>query len=80
MKSRRRVPGVTLRVFDDLEGTAGIDHDGDVDLLDLAACQNCFEGEAATTCAQGCDEFDLTPDNALDLSDFPEVHALFTGP
>jgi len=66
-------------VVNDLDGTADFDHDGDVDLRDLTAYQNSFEGEGATACAQGCDEFDLTPDNALDLADFRECMRYPTG-
>ncbi len=56
------------------------DEDGDIDLFDLGRYQSCFEGEGSETCAAGCDVFDLTPDNALDLSDLPAFQALLTGP
>ncbi|MEK6674240.1 MAG: hypothetical protein AABZ47_01140 [Planctomycetota bacterium] len=60
--------------------TGDIDDDGDVDLLDLAAFQNCFEGSDRDTCASGCDAFDLHPDLALDLLDFSIVSPSVTGP
>jgi hypothetical protein len=67
-------------------GSAGdADDDGDVDLVDVAAYQNCFTGGPnefgiQSPCAAGCDVFDLTPDNALDLADFTKVQDLLTGP
>jgi len=60
--------------------TADYDKDGDVDLFDLAAHQNCFAGEGSDTCQPGCDVFDLNPDNALDLADFAALVALLGGP
>jgi hypothetical protein len=64
---------------------ADADEDGDVDLLDVAAYQNCFTGGPnefgiQSPCAAGCDVFDLTPDNALDLADFAKMQDLLTGP
>ncbi len=61
------------------------DGDGDVDLFDLGKYQNCFTGGPnthgiVTPCAAGCEPFDLTPDNALDLSDFAAFQILLTGP
>jgi hypothetical protein len=61
------------------------DDDGDVDLVDVAAYQNCFTGGPnefgiQSPCAAGCDVFDVTPDNALNLADWPAFQTLLTGP
>ena len=59
---------------------ADFDANGLVDLADLAAFQNCFEGQESDTCSPGCDIFDLSPDNALDLADFAAFGDLLTSP
>jgi hypothetical protein len=61
------------------------DQNGAVDLVDVAAYQNCFTGGPnefgiQSPCAAGCDMFDPTPDNALDLADWPAFRNLLTGP
>ncbi|MEK6674695.1 MAG: hypothetical protein AABZ47_03465, partial [Planctomycetota bacterium] len=57
-----------------------IDNDGDVDLLDLAQFQNCFRGAGSRSCSPGCDAFDLSPDNSLDLADYTVMSTSVTGP
>lgn len=59
---------------------ADADEDGEVDLFDVAAFQNCFEGENATACNPGCDVFDIQQDNALDLADAALLLNTLTGP
>jgi len=59
---------------------ADFDSDGDVDLRDVAAYQNCFEGQNADTCGTGCDEFDLVTDHSLDVHDYTLLLDRLTGP
>ncbi|MEK6675612.1 MAG: hypothetical protein AABZ47_08165 [Planctomycetota bacterium] len=63
-----------------IDSTGDSDSDGDVDLLDLAAFQNCFEGSDSDTCSPGCDAFDLHSDNRLDLLDYSILPPSITGP
>jgi hypothetical protein len=60
--------------------TADGNGDGVVNLLDLAALQNCFSGPAPTTCNPGCYQFDLDGDDDIDLLDFAELQRVFTAP
>ncbi|MFH1109551.1 MAG: dockerin type I domain-containing protein [Planctomycetota bacterium] len=60
--------------------TADSNLDGVVNLLDLAALQNCFSGSAPTTCNPGCYRFDFDGDDDIDLLDFADLQRVFTAP
>ncbi len=60
--------------------TADGNGDGVVNLLDLAALQNCFSGSAPTTCNPGCYQFDFDGDDDIDLLDFAGLQRVFTAP
>ena len=55
------------------------DQDGDVDLADLLAFQECFTGPGGGPLAPHCKCSDLDGDGDLDLSDFVAFQAAFTG-
>jgi len=61
--------------FDFVRGD--IDYDGDRDLVDFAAFQDCFEADINTN---GCFRFDYTQDNVIDADDLPGFAADMTGP
>lgn len=85
-------PGCALdeRVSDSFDGyiaklgcvpvTADGNADGVVNLLDLAALQNCFSGQAPTTCNPGCYQFDFDSDDDIDLLDFAAFQRILVAP
>ena len=54
------------------------DDDGDIDLVDVAALQNCFG--VADVLAAGCDRMDREPDGFIDLVDAAQMFQRLTGP
>jgi hypothetical protein len=56
-----------------------LDHDGDVDLDDLAVFAGCLTGPDATR-PSGCSEADFDADGNVDLSDFAAFQRSFEGP
>jgi predicted outer membrane repeat protein len=48
------------------------DRSGEIDLVDLAALQNCFTGQGPTEVSPCCRIFDFEPNGDLDLNDFAE--------
>ncbi len=61
--------------------TGDFNHDGNLDLLDFAAFQGCFTGQATTPAlAAGCFVFDYDFDSDVDLGDFETLSADLDGP
>ncbi len=54
------------------------DDDGDIDLVDLAAFQNC--SGVADVPAAGCERMDREPDGFIDLVDWAAILGRLTGP
>ncbi len=54
------------------------DRDGDVDLPDSLALQQCLGGPGVPSFA-GCERFDFDADNDVDLADLVAFQAAFTG-
>lgn len=66
-------------VIDNRPVNADFDHDGDVDLHDLAAFQLCFSGSGVMYRA-GCADADLNHDGDVDQDDFGRFQQYFCGP
>ena len=58
-------------------GNGDFDVDGDVDLVDFAAFQGCFN---STPMGAGCEPGDMTGDETIDLVDFAAFLAVMFGP
>ena len=63
-----------------VEPTADFDGNGAVDLRDFAHFQNCFTGDAPTTCPNGCEVFDFDARDDITLSDFAAFQNAFGQP
>ena len=59
------------------DANGDFDADGDVDLVDFAAFQGCFD---STPMATGCVPGDMNGDDAIDLNDFEDFLAVMFGP
>ena len=55
-----------------------LDHDGDIDVADLALFVDCMNGPEEAV-SGGCDAADLSGDGDVDLEDFADFQAGFTG-
>jgi len=53
--------------------------DGDLDLADYSGFDDCMAGPG-TGIAEGCCAYDIDLDDDVDMSDYLEIHAAFTGP
>ena len=67
---------VTLEV----RAAADFDNDGDVDLVDFAHFQACFNGPNRAYVSTGCENMDFDADDDVDLVDFGIFQACFNGP
>ncbi len=63
---------------DDCRHGGGLDHDGDVDLVNYAAFERCVTGPDAQP-SPGCECFDLDATGRVDLADVALLQASFTG-
>ena len=53
--------------------TADIEPDGDVDLVDFAAFQNCFAGSSVPVAQPACAAFDIDCDEDVDMGDYRAI-------
>jgi formylglycine-generating enzyme required for sulfatase activity len=60
--------------------SADFDHDADVDLVDFAFFQACFNGPNCAPAGAGCGGADLDRDGDVDLADFAVFQGCFNGP
>ena len=61
-------------------GDGDFDDDGDVDLVDFAAFQACFDPAPTGLLEAECDTGDMNADDVVDLDDFTEFQARMLGP
>ncbi len=82
----RAVYGSDYGLWDESDGLFSVvpltadgdfDQDGDVDLDDFGAFQECFGQAATASCG---DAFEFVSDGTIDLDDFATLTGLFTGP
>lgn len=72
------VPEATLNIMRTVIGD--YDSDGDVDLVDFAHFQGCFNGPNRPPAQSGCSDADADLDGDVDLSDFSVFQMCFNGP
>ncbi|HUU85719.1 MAG TPA: lectin like domain-containing protein [Phycisphaerae bacterium] len=75
------VDDVEIRAVPTAAATGDHDYDQDVDLHDSSWFQVCFSGDGnAHPAGIGCEVLDFEPDGDVDVEDYAELHAVFTGP
>ena len=57
-----------------------VDFDGDVDLSDFAAFEECRTGPGSQGIPGSCTPFDFDVDRDVDMSDYGVFQMVFTGP
>lgn len=72
---------VTATVIEATPAIAGdVDFDGDVDLSDFAAFEECRTGPGSLGIPGSCTPFDFDVDRDVDMSDYAVFQMVFTGP